>query len=101
MDDLDDIQRKVDAMGFRGGNEYDLTVREEIADYIQKNFIKKAEHPLANKPTNAFWTQYQYGDKKFMHPANIWSSTDSKSIVPQIPKGGIFPRELNDAPHCS
>jgi hypothetical protein len=41
MDDLDDIQRKVDAMGFRGGNEYDLTVREEIADYITKHFKPK------------------------------------------------------------
>ena len=28
-----------------------------------------------NSPANAFWTQYQYGDQKFMHPATIWSST--------------------------
>ena len=89
MDDLEDIQRHVDAIGFRGGNEYDLTVREEIADYIQKNFIKKAEfHIPDNKPMNSYWTQYQYGDQKFMHPACIWSSP---YVEPVIPKGGIFP----------
>ena len=34
MDDLEDIQLRVDSIGFKGQNEYDLTLREEVADYI-------------------------------------------------------------------
>jgi len=82
MDDLDDIQRKVDAMGFRGGNEYDLTVREEVADYIQKNFIKKAEfHYTPNK-----WSTNPLGG--YYLP---YTPPKQGAIFPQQPKGGIFP----------
>ena len=42
MDDLEALQDKVSAMGFRGQNEYDLFLREEIADYI-KNGVKYLE----------------------------------------------------------
>lgn len=41
MDALERIQDKVDSIGFMGINEYDLTLREEIADYIQQNFKPK------------------------------------------------------------
>lgn len=34
MDDLEGIQDMIDKIGFKGQNEYDLTLREEIADYI-------------------------------------------------------------------
>lgn len=34
MDDLENIQLRVDKMGFKGQNEYDLHLREEIADYV-------------------------------------------------------------------
>lgn len=34
MDAIFDIQRKIDKMGFKGQNEYDLLVRDEIADWI-------------------------------------------------------------------
>ena len=34
MDKVEDLQRKVDSMGFRGGNEYDLFLREEVADWL-------------------------------------------------------------------
>jgi hypothetical protein len=34
MDDIEAIQDKVNAMGFKGQNEYDLHLRYEIADYI-------------------------------------------------------------------
>jgi hypothetical protein len=35
LSDLEDIQRRVDEMGFKGSNEYELYTREEVADYIQ------------------------------------------------------------------
>ena len=36
MEDLEQLQEKVDKMGFMGSNEHDLFLREEIADYIEK-----------------------------------------------------------------
>tara|TARA_R110000851_G_scaffold285678_1_gene439421 strand:+ start:40 stop:201 length:162 start_codon:yes stop_codon:yes gene_type:complete len=36
MDDIEDIQIQVDAMGFMGTNEQDLWRRDLIADYIVK-----------------------------------------------------------------
>ena len=36
MDDLFELQHKVDKMGFKGQNEHDLFVRDEISDYILK-----------------------------------------------------------------
>lgn len=42
MEHIETLQRKVDAMGFKGQNEYDLHLREEIADWVLslKNNIK-------------------------------------------------------------
>lgn len=34
IDHLQDLQNKVDGMGFKGQNEYDLQLREEIADWL-------------------------------------------------------------------
>lgn len=34
MDDIQDIQERVDAIGYKGSNEYDLELREQIAEYI-------------------------------------------------------------------
>lgn len=34
MDDLEYIQHMIDIIGFKGQNEYNLNLREEIADYI-------------------------------------------------------------------
>ena len=34
MDKLEQIQLKIDSIGFNGTNEYDLFLREEICDYI-------------------------------------------------------------------
>jgi len=39
MDDLQELQDKVDGMGFMGSNENDLFRREEISDYIIKNYV--------------------------------------------------------------
>ncbi len=36
MDDLEELQEKVEDMGFAGSNEFELHFREEIADYIMK-----------------------------------------------------------------
>jgi len=41
LEDIRQIQEKVDAMGFKGSNEYDLFLREEISDYIIKLFGEK------------------------------------------------------------
>jgi hypothetical protein len=43
MDDIEDIQDKVDRLGYRGANEYDLALREEIADYIERLLAKSAK----------------------------------------------------------
>ena len=34
MDYIEGIQNMVDKIGYKGQNEYDLSLREEIADYI-------------------------------------------------------------------
>ena len=34
IDDLEYIQHMIDIIGFKGQNEYNLNLREEIADYI-------------------------------------------------------------------
>ena len=39
MDDLEDIQSKVNDLELKGSNERELWLRDEIADYILKNFI--------------------------------------------------------------
>jgi len=38
MADIKKLQDKTDAKGFKGQNEYDLYLREEIVDYIAKLF---------------------------------------------------------------
>lgn len=45
IDDLKEIQNKVDDMGFKGSGENDLWRREEIADYII-DLIKEEVEPL-------------------------------------------------------
>lgn len=39
IDLIQDIQLKVEKIGFKGQNEYDLHLREELADWIIENFI--------------------------------------------------------------
>jgi len=41
MNDIEALQEKVDKMGFKGQNEYDLHLRQEIADYILTTKNKK------------------------------------------------------------
>ena len=38
MDHLMELQIKVSKMGFKGQNEYDLFLREEIADWLLRQF---------------------------------------------------------------
>ena len=39
MDDLEDLQAKVNDLDLKGSNERELWLRDEVADYILKNFI--------------------------------------------------------------
>ncbi len=43
MDDLEEIQEKVENMGFTESNEFELHYREEIADYIMREFSEPTE----------------------------------------------------------
>lgn len=45
LEKLEEIQNRVDAIGFKGINEYDLFLREEIADYILDLLGLPCNHP--------------------------------------------------------
>jgi len=49
IDDIEQIQLSIDSIGFKGQNEYDLHIRENIADYILLQF--KSPYPKMNQPT--------------------------------------------------
>jgi len=38
FNDIEKIQNKIESKGFKGGNEHDLFLREEITDYVVKLF---------------------------------------------------------------
>ena len=39
LENIEDIQAKVDEIGYFGINEHELEVRERVADYIINNFV--------------------------------------------------------------
>jgi hypothetical protein len=45
VDDLEDIQERVDKMGFKGSNEKELWTRDLISDYIFAKFTPKTTSP--------------------------------------------------------
>lgn len=62
IDHLQDLQNKVDGMGFKGQNEYDLQLREEIADWLLSQI---ATSETNKKQENAF-LHFNLNDEVFV-----------------------------------
>lgn len=74
MDDIEEIQAKVDGLGFMGSNENDLWRREEISKYIVKKLalcsvVKQSELLIAFaewKEYNGKWETHEQQVKNFL-----------------------------------
>ena len=81
LENIEDIQTKVDDIGYFGINEHELEVRERIADYIINNFVLfGVVKPLKSKNSISFgvWKikckDIDYIDKKLVkYKGNLMS----------------------------
>ena len=61
IEDLEAIQDKADGMGFKGTNEFNLYLREELADYIEKHGVPtQTDNYISNEVCNHDWDQIDH-----------------------------------------
>lgn len=84
IDDIEEIQHKVDAIGFKGQNEYDLYLREELADYIVKNYVDLAV--VGNSWLSPVDSEREWQEK---HLLKIWDNYPNASPLWQYMNGLI------------
>ena len=78
MDDLEEIQEKVENMGFTGSNEFELHYREEIADYIMREFSEREKANLTIPDVSNSFCECK--EPKYNYPEMLWCDTCGKEI---------------------